>query len=179
MGKLFDTFKDEYRRVLPYSRLNRLRYFSCIGFSLVMLALGGGIVIGGSKLVGFPVEAWGTPYFSIGFFIFTCLWYWFTVRRLNDINISGLWILVPLGLYILSRMLPAFLPSENLFLIISGYASLAVKIILYITILFPGNSVENKFGHPSPKNNFFVYFFASLSFLVLLGSIITEIAKLI
>ena len=107
-------------------------------FSLTGLNLAGAAASGAN-----PFGALGGGTILVGAVLYIALLYFniiFSIRRLHDLNLSGWWILFPLGALIVGGILSLITP------LLFGLAVLASVVFWLYQIFAPGTNGPNRFG---------------------------------
>lgn len=144
----------------PKGRLGRMRFFT---FSYLLLLIFGIISAVMLPTARIGAEPDTTNIIPVG--LMSLFWMYLatmlSVKRLHDINASGLWLLLPIGLIILSMVAAGIIAAKNpssdtavvtTILIVATY-SLSCLIMGIVLIFFPGTKSENQFGSPTPPNS--------------------------
>lgn len=162
----------------PGGRLGRMRYFT---FSYALMAVLGilvAITIPAFAKAGATTSA-AIPAVLMGF-LWMYLGIMLAVKRLHDINASGLWLLLPVALVIL-LMVTGGLSAKNsgastvMGMLITGAYSLTCLIMGIVLVFVPGTKGENRFGYPTPPNSTGV----KIGFFIILGLIALGIITMI
>lgn len=159
----------------PRGRLGRMRYFT---FSYALM-------IGLAVLLAVTLPAMAgdglVPTILMGL-VWIYLATMLTVKRLHDINTSGLWLLLPVGLVILVMIAGAILSTKNpgagtsalVTILISVIYSLSCLILGIVLVFVPGTKGENRFGSPTPPNSTGV----KIGFFIILALIVLSIINM-
>ncbi len=151
-------FKDLFTLSGRWGRLNRLRFFGLVVLSVViwmsfllllfvlglmLAAMGGaGTDAGIFTVLGIGILLMLIPLYVLFIWIQVCL----AVKRLHDLNQSGLWVLALLGYSFASGTVLGFIGEEDTLMALLSIPNLVFGAWL---LFWPGTEGDNQYG-PDP-----------------------------
>lgn len=136
------NFSDEIKILFSNSRLNRVRYFSYVGLSFlgfVVLNFFAGLL----SLISHIFYHSDLIFLIVGIFNI-----WWVIRRLHDMNFSGMWLLIPVALTAAVCYAGSFIWKDYYLLLLIPMIVITA-LACFIVMLFPGNPSANRFGDVS------------------------------
>ncbi|MGL5631079.1 MAG: DUF805 domain-containing protein [Azovibrio sp.] len=146
----------------PKGRLGRMRYFT---FSYALMIVFGILAAIFGIFLATTIPSMGKASFSILTLVIllTITWMYLTImltiKRLHDMNASGWWILMPLGLLIAIVIISGIFASRNpggstaMLTLMTFVYPLSYLVIGAILTFVPGTKDKNRFGSaPSPNS---------------------------
>ena len=130
----------------PYGRLNRKSFLVQVCFVILLqLTLALFLVLGVDELFSFGIFKY-TIFFLYFLLWLAIIWRWFViyVKRLHDLGLSGWWLLVIVGIGVLSSI-----PDLTSIPFLRAIAPFSTLVLLFLLLLWPGQKGENRFG-PDP-----------------------------